>query len=890
MQRHLRWLGHGALALGLGLAAAACDDDETTAAADMMAAGGAGGGGGAGAAGGMGGAGGGGVAYDLALPGMEGPASIHIDGNGFLHVKCATNNDCFRVEGYYHAAHRFAQMDLRRRVVRGQLSAIVTNIALPIDTQNRGWFADPATGRELAEQLWAAATPETQAAVEAYGQGVNAWLAEFRAGDAELSDEYGYALIDRAAIRDWEPLDSAAAILALLDQLTNRTDLEIEIGALHADLPAGLASDLYGQRPASPSAILPHAQGQQKRGPLALDLDALQRRKARLEPYGHALAQAAAQRPARRPDEWGLGSNNWVVGSNKSATGNALLSNDPHLGISNPAIWYVVHLDAKTAGQGDLHVAGVSFAGLPGIIIGQNEQIAWGVTTTFFDAADVYLETLTADGDGVLFEGAEVPFVTADIEIAVSGSEPATIQPLFVPHHGPVLAIDREAGVAITGKWAGHDADTDLNYLVQMPKAGSVAQAREALKQLTTTGQNFVVADRTGGIGWFPYSRMPNRPWMSLELAPWLPLPGDGSAEWDGYMDYADLPQAVDPAAGYLATANNDMTGALWDGDPTNDGQMAIQGYTAVGKRHERIAELLDEIDSQHTRDTMERIVGDVRSNLGAEVVPAALAALGERELEAGAATVRDLLVGWDFQCPTGFDGVDPATATPSGDATVLAAARGCAAFHVFWFALREHTFGDELAAQGIRGDLGFAPPMVHQLVRPEVLSASYWDDVDTADVQETDGDIVARALDTTAARMTEWLGADSAQWLWGRLHQVTLVADLFSLLTPEFNHGPFLNDGGLYTVDVANPRYDAANGRFDHPSGASMRYTCEVKADTGPDCTIQVPGGQQHYRDSPHYDDLLQKWLVNEAVPLTTDWATIEAGAEASLTAGPPE
>ena len=172
----------------------------------------------------------------------------------------------------------------------------------------------------------------------------------------------------------------------------------------------------------------------------------------------------------------------------------------------------------------------------------------------------------------------------------------------------------------------------------------------------------------------------------------------------------------------------------------------------------------------------------------------------------------------------------------------------------------------------------------------PDVYSARYWDDVDTADVQETDGDIVARALDTTAARMTEWLGADSAQWLWGRLHQVTLVADLFSLLTPEFNHGPFLNDGGLYTVDVANPRYDAANGRFDHPSGASMRYTCEVKADTGPDCTIQVPGGQQHYRDSPHYDDLLQKWLVNEAVPLTTDWATIEAGAEASLTAGPPE
>ena len=880
------------LAAAITIGAPGCDDDGGGSDSDADAApmGGQGGGvdaavsgGDGGDAGPMGGQGGGAPPDGIRIDGLGAEVTVWFDDHGVMHAKCASNADCYRVEGYFHAAHRFSQMDIRRRVVRAQLSAVVGDPTLGIDVGNRHFFANPATGDELAADFLASADAETTAALEAYADGVNAWLADMRAGrnGAALTDEYEFPLINKDALRDWSPIDSAGCILALLDSLTNQTGEEIANGQGHADLSPELAADFYGVATGSLSAILPTAEQPFDQIRRPFDLDAQRAIKNRLQGARVALAAAAERIPPEHAAERGHGSNNWVVGPSRATNGHALLSNDPHLTISNPAVWYLVHLDSKTAGDGDIQMAGVSFAGLPGVILGQNEDIAWGATTTYFDMADVYIETLNGAGDAVMHNGMEVPIVEREIAIEVSGAE-ASMQTLrWVPHHGPIISVDDDAGIAVSLRWVGHEGGGDLNFLTRMHKATTVEEAREALETFTTVGQNWVVADREGSIGWFPYNTVPNRPWASAATPSWLPVPGDGTADWDGFIPYAELPQAIDPPAGFIATANNDMTGALADGDPTNDGLPMLQHYVAFGARHERIVEAIEAIGDQHSRDTMEQIVSDVRSLLGAQVTPMLVEATEDPAgLTEIATVVRSALENWDFQCPTGLSGITP-DSDPHPDAAVAASAIGCAAFHVVWSQLRRHTLNDEVTANG-----GPYPPdndvMFIQLARPMTLNGEYWDDVSTNDTVETKADMVAKALDSAGTWLVDNLGDDPDDWRWGRIHTITLRADLFDAAgIPTFNHGPFANDGGLFTVDVGNT-YAMLADIYSHTSGPSMRFVCEVMSETGPSCTMQIPGGQQHFRDSPHYDDLLQKWLVNESFPLMTDLTEVEAsGAE---------
>ncbi|MEZ4471483.1 MAG: penicillin acylase family protein [bacterium] len=649
--------------------------------------------------------------------------------------------------------------------------------------------------------------------------------------------------------------------------LTDDSALEMTMGRIYGGLSADVADDLYGLTPGSPPPCCPRDQTKARRGVTPLMAP-------RLRAANDLLARAAAGQPERRDDA--IGSNNWVIGPARSADGKALLANDPHLGLSNPSVWYLVSIDA---GEGGLHTAGASFAGLPGVILGQNADIAWGATTTNFDMSDVYLETLSPDGEGVMFNGAAVPFVKVDQTFELSDGPDVTETFLYVPHHGPVIAIDRDAGTAVTVKWTGHDLSTDLMFPLRMNRAKSVAEARQViLDTVTSIGQNWIMIDREGDFAWFPYNHLPRRPWVSAELPSWLPLPGDGTAEWDGFLDADEIPQAHAPAAGYIATANNDMTGALADGDPTNDGLPMLQAFAAIGFRQERIQERIEAAQS-HDLASMQSIQADVRALIGERTVPAILAAVDGVDLDAGAEAVRAALAGWDFTCPTGLEGVDP-MGEFSTDEPQAAASAGCTAFHVLWPRLVLAAFADDRFEQRAPNDAA----LVRLLTRPESFHAEgdYWDDSRTDGLETAAGQITG-ALADASAWLTENLGAAPDAWRWGRIHTVTLAADLFSAAgLPDYDHGPFANDGGMYTVDVANPS-GRFQDRYSHSSGASMRFACH--AGDAMTCTIELPGGQRHFRDSPHYDDLLQKYLVNEPVafpftPSEVDAATVESVA----------
>ena len=823
------------------------------------------------------------TAETFALAGLSAPVTVRFDQYGIPSIQCSTDADCFTAQGYIHARYRFGQMDLRRRSVRGGLAEFAGAAAIESDVAALTFFAN-GMGLPIAQQLWDGATPETRAAITAYTRGVNEWIKDLRAqrNDARLTLEWD-AYADRIA--EWEELDSVACILALIESLTNQTGRELALGAAYAALPVPTAIDILGIRPANPSTILSVSTLNFPE----VSVPALEAVQQELQPYRSLLSQA------RLPTRLGLGiaqesfgSNNWVVSPSQTADGRALMTNDPHLGMTNPSIWFLINVDSKSGG-GSIHVAGASFAGLPSIILGQNEDIAWGATVAFFDMADVYLETLTADRSGVVFNGQDVPFVTRQFTIPVARGAPVTQTALYVPHHGPVVALDPVAGTALSIRWSGHRAQTDLNLLLGVSTATSVDSFREVLRRSASTiGQNYVVADREGDIGWFPYNDVPTRPWASALRPSWLPLPGDGSSEWGAASIGKEmLPQAKNPSAGFLATANNDMTGGSWDGDPTNDGRPMLQHFPADGYRHARIVERLTADATMHSLSTMQSILADVHSLIGEELAPAIVRMMGDpaAQLSPEGQAVVAALSGWNFQCPTGLQTSSP-TSMPVDDAEVRAAAVGCTAFHAVYAGLIRGIFDDELNAAGVEGQQATTAAVVDSFLRPGRLLGSYWDDVSTVGVTETSTQTVAKVVDEAAAQLVRTLGADSNDWLWGRIHTLTLRADLFDAVgIPFFNNGPFANDGGLFTVDVANPVGAVRAEDFSHPSGPSMRFACALGGGSGVECTIELPGGQRHFRNDPNLQDLLLKYLANDSISLPFTPAQAEARTVQRLT-----
>ena len=510
----------------------------------------------------------GGPNVDLHIPGLTASVRAVYDEFGFLHVSGKTDEDAFAAVGYFHAANRFFFMDYLRHAIRGTLGSLINAPGIvDQDVTSRTFFATPQ-GDPLPEKLVSQFDAPTKAAFDAYARGVNAWLADMRASrnGASLTAEYGSLSKD---IRDWEPADSTAVALFSLNDLSNNANAEISLGraaqtalALAATKPLvanALQSLFLDFRPTYdaytiPAANTPVAMGPSMRGGKRGPLPASSRGDARqvLAMANERLSKLPGARPTKDVGDTGLE----TTGSSparRAAGGRPLLANDPHLTLTNPSIWFPVEIDGKTGGTGTYHAVGGSFPGIPSIQTGHNESIAWGVTVAYWDMADVYLEKLTGPNT-VLFNGANVAFATKTVDFVDQGKK--VMKTLaWVPHHGPIVSIDAVAGTAVTIRWRGHDGSSDGQAFLALGRAGSIAEAKTALANITTANQNFVVADKAGSIGYFPYAKVPTRPWAGPAAgdSPFFPLSGLGTREWGPPVAIADIPQLVDPPAGFIA-------------------------------------------------------------------------------------------------------------------------------------------------------------------------------------------------------------------------------------------------------------------------------------------------------------------------------------------------
>lgn len=834
------------------------------------------------------------------VEGLTRETEVLFDDHGFPHVYAPDVESAVFVQGYLTAQARFWQMDVFRRVAEGRLSEILGRATLETDVGMRTAFTT-RDGRRLEEALWEyteAVDPPLADVLRAYAAGVNAWLADLRAGrnGATMPPEYTDGVLINetpASLADWRPADSLAIGRLQAYSLSETVGEEVSFARVFASLPEALRRDVFRSAPASPATVLPPTGG------AGLATARAARPAAKL-PDLEVLAAVEAsfgRMSAANPFgdlQRGVGSNNWIVAPEMSANGHAMLASDPHLALFNPPIWHVIQLEAAETDDGRPFGAnGVIFPGLPGVILGHNDVGAWGATTSGFDVTDVYVEEITTPPDypasprTVTFRGEQVPVLRIEEPFVIKNRGAPIIQVIeVVPHHGPMVPdpslADAIVGLAATGmsfRWTGHEMTNDARFLFDLSRARNADEFFAALDFFGTGGQNWVWADISGDIAFSSQVLVPQRP---AGIVPYLPVPGTGEAEWltdeqgrTAWLPADKLPRALNPPEGYLASANNDQVGNTLDNDPLND-EVYLAYTAAIGFRQERVLEMLSNSagdrpqGAKMTAADMSRFQYDHKSKEAERLLPHLLAAAERRAdlVNATMANALDRLEEWGVARPE-----SPAFAMVSGvdahelreDLAPRAAPvsaeerRDAAATSIFvgWSTrLAPLVFTDEFAGTGIgrpggadatkallhiledvdRTDEGFR---VHTM--GENGESALWDDSRTPEVETRDEMLLValeRALEFLAATFGT---ADMDGWLWGLIHQVNFQHFIGQAGIPVFDLGTFAAPGGRFTVNPAS--YSLNSNTFTFAGGPSQRFVA-VLDPSGIRAVNALPGG----------------------------------------------
>lgn len=466
---------------------------------------------------------------ELSLPGLHATVTVYRDAAGIPHIVAADAHDVFFIQGFVHAQDRLWAMESGRRAAHGTLSEVIGERGLKNDTLMRILGLT-----EAAEADWQSLDAETQAALQAYADGVNAFLSQAGRGlPLELR-------LLGLSPQPWTPVDSLALGKLVSWSLSNNYQDELIIAKLAAALPWTDVLTLLPEYP-GPDVI-----------PAAEESAALESSVAALLDFGRDW-QAVV--PLARPDQ---GSNAWVVGGSHTASGKPLLAGDPHQALTMPNLWYEVGLHSE---DGLYDVVGASIPGLPGIEIGHNAHIAWAVTNARPDVQDLFIETLSADGTQYLFQGEWKPLSMRQEVIAVKGGDPITLT-VRATHHGPLVTdATPEAEQAMALRWTGIDRGRPLaQAIVQLNRARNWDEFRAAVALWELPGMNFVYADTEGNIGYQMSGAVPIR--ANNDVFGLRPVDGaDGAHEWVGFVPFAELPSALNPKGDFFASANNRPAG-----------------------------------------------------------------------------------------------------------------------------------------------------------------------------------------------------------------------------------------------------------------------------------------------------------------------------------------
>lgn len=869
---------------------------------------------------------------------LDGPVRVYRDGWGVPHVYATTRHDAFYAQGWMTANDRLLQMHLFRMAGAGRMAEVPFmgpgDLAGDVYMRTldlRGTAA--AAWTMLQEDPDAADTVEV---LESYAEGVNAFVGALADGSVPMPGDLSL-LGGPSIIQDWTPVDSLIVGRVQswdlsFDGYWDKLDAHAWLGTLrgrYSGTPEeGIIDDVFDISPVTDTSVLPLPAGAKaaaRATPRARDL-------ARNPFYARlGVAQRAAAAKAQAVRETlriagsrdAFGSNSWALAAEHTESGVAVLANDPHLRLRNPSIFYQIQIDTAAAG-GDLSLSGVSFPGIPALILGRNAHVAWSATVFAADVTDIYLEEVVPGvgdaPDGVVFDGGTVPIQvreeilrypkpvagceamlsdwTDDYEWSLAEEDGVCVVTLgveVVPHHGPVVpgsrGTDTEgAPILLTWKWVGFQPTPDLKAVFGFNLATSVDEFIEAARFFGVGDQNWLAVDTAGNIGYAAWMFVPRRPWTEqapVEFVPWLPLPGTGGYEWDGWVPHEALPNAKNPEKGWLATANNDGWGVTLDGDPLNDGVPYHAWVFDIGLRAGRITERLGAAIGAGEKLSvadLQALQGDHHSPLGERMRQMILDAVQARAESGDLPSVtvlaaRDRLAAWSLDAASG--------AWPDATQAEIDDSVAAAIFNAWVTRVTVNTMEN-------KGLVGLADQMkgrllVRMVVAPESLATWdaargdtwLWDDLSTADVVETRADIVYRSLEEALAFLAnpDAVGPDQAggfgtddmdTWRWGRLHTVQLTHPLGGTIPPvaDWPWG-YPRPGDRFSVDASHS--GLASSSFRYGSGPAMRAIYVMDDTPGARDThfCVIPGGQTGRPFTPHYQDEMALWARNQAHPV---------------------
>lgn len=869
----------------------------------------------------------------ISIPGLSAPVTVAYDAKDIPHIKCAATNDCVAVQGYIQARDRLFQMDFIRHVGRSRLAEMIGLDGLSQDVQLRTLLITRA-GHRVEEDLAMAMDPATKVMLTAYVRGINAYLAELRAKPgARLPGEYAQLPfpLTPADIEDWTMEDTLAVGRLQQFSLSEGVFDESANGQFAAVYgPGGSKQDL-GKfrawiRTAAPPTERAHtlsATAFHPPGSLASMRAPAKGLSKWKDVLGAVAARADSLRGFMRPADATVGSNNWVVAAAKSATGVAMVANDPHQPLEYPPEFHLSVMTSTNPAD-NLDLAGGVFPGVPGALVGRGAHVGWGVTVVGYDVTDLYREQIVSCPPG----GGPTPCVsfkvngvaTAVQTIAapqtflvrtgpggrtlfknaktLGASVPDAV--LVVPHHGPIIQTPDAAGRTISARWTGQEGNTqDIKAFFGLNTAVDVDAAIVALKDFSTGAQNFVLADDKGHIAYDPHALVPVRNFADKRvnganvIPPWFPLPADGSAEWgDGTSDCAAatltpvpascwiaddvLPHGKDPAKGYFFTANADPTSPSVsdDNDPLAHPPYLSFGWSDTsGFRATRIEQMIEKAIADHGKvslEDMEAIQSDHVSRLGmlftAFIAQLPATASSPPELAAAQAVLNQWATnGWD--CPSGLLGIDPKASPVDPTPKTVQNSSGCYLFHVFLRALATNVFTDDLAVVGQRvNGLAALKAMLYMLDPATAASdTTFCNDVDAKGqlaTAHTCTEQVVIALVQAVDTLSSVVGKKPSDWVWGRAHTIRPSHPL-ALITTDFQPGPYARPGGAFTVDVGNPSLASSGLDFAYGSGGAVRHI-SLMDPAKPVVRMQLPGPE---RDGPTVfvqSNLLSQWVQN--------------------------
>ncbi|MDN5557847.1 MAG: penicillin acylase family protein [Ruaniaceae bacterium] len=836
------------------------------------------------------------------LEGLIDEVTIIRNGEGVPDIYANNDADLFFAQGYVQAQDRFFEMDYRRHVTAGRLSELVGAVPEAIEAdavvRTLGW-------RRVAEQEWEQLSGESREYVQAFSEGVNAYIEHREA--SELALEYtvlGVTVAPRD-IEPWSPVDSLAWLKAMAWDLRSNFDEELERAVvLRSTGDLDRVNELFPEYPYASNFPIISRLGESADPESTPDgADATEGEAA---PEGEASAliddamvdvlysasEALNAIPVLYGDGDAVGSNSFVIAGDHTATGEPLLANDPHLDSGAPGIWYQSGLHCRELSENcTFDVSGFTFAGLPGVIIGQNADLGWGLTNMGADVTDFFLERVRSDGTYSHGDAEGLQLTTRTETILVAEADPVELR-IEETIHGPIVSGVLEATAAATGRpkppgspptgvdgydvslaWTALEPGRTMDAIFDINRATNAGDIAAAAALFDVPAQNIVFATADGDIGYQAPGRIPIRAESITEDVPgmdssWPRLGWDPQFDWQGFVLAENMPRALNPDEGFIVAANQAVTAPGESVYLTDDWD--------YGFRAQRLRELIEEKIAAGEAITVE----DANAFM----------------MDSASPNAEKLIDAIDS-----LDITDPYLATAIAQLHLWrdeglqndVDSAGAAYFNAVWAHLLELTFADELDPSAWPYGGSRSVQVMNNLL--EDPGNRWWDYVPTVHVTETRDEILLQALTHARNELTNRISSDATRWRWGYLHEARLQHPILSEdvmpgpLGRLTNPAPF-EVSGSSTSPLATA-WDASvheDDRMDYRMTTSPSMRMVVNPVDRDASTWVTATGVSGHPTSRHYADQIGAWAAGEHYAWNVTPGAVEAAAVRTLTLYP--